>query len=262
MSELSPRMSWTYPSRDEDPWWDRFVDFVRSMDASGFAAREDRNVILSGGGTLSWDAGSAGLEWTQPFRFFSPSTGYFTLVAPAVLAPADGEVIRFDIVRHPGMSNQVAAEVAPYAENTDNSMLLGVRYGGYFYFRTGLSIADGTVIAADDFWQGGGGGFSVANTMVDVVGPAVYAASTRQTILCDPTGGAITVNLPPLVGLDGLPIEIINITSDVTPITVAADGVEQIISSFGATATFELNTPNERRYIRASEAHGAWIVTG
>jgi len=107
-----------------------------------------------------------------------------------------------------------------------------------------------------------GGAQTIATTMVDVVGPAAYAAAARQTILCDPSGGAITINLPPLVGLDGFLIEIINVTPDVTPITVAADGAEQVISSFGSTPTFELNTPNERRYIRASEAQGAWIVTG
>lgn len=155
MPEFSPRMNWPFPSREEDPWWDKFVAFVRSTDASSFAAREDRNLIMSGGGTLTWDAGS--LTWTEPFRVFSPSTGFFTLITANTLAVADGQVIRAEIVRHPGQNNSVAAEVAAFAQNTDNSVVIGLRRGDYFYFRTGQAIAAGTSIDSDDFFTGGGG---------------------------------------------------------------------------------------------------------
>lgn len=156
MPEFSPRMIWPFPSREEDPWWDKFVAFVRSADASSFASREDRNLIMSGGGTLTWDSWS--LTWTEPFRVFSPSTGFFTLIAANTLAVADGEVIRAEIVRHPGQNNSVAAEVAAFAQNTDNSLILGLRQGDYFYFRTGRAIADGAIVDAEEFWSGGGAG--------------------------------------------------------------------------------------------------------
>lgn len=156
MSEESPRMSWPFPSREDEPWYDRFVDFVRSMDASGFASREDRNLILSGGGTLTW-TGSA-LTWTEAFRVFSPSTGFYTLIAATTIAVADGQVIRAEIVRHPGQNNSVAAEAAAFALNTDNSLVLGLRVGSSFHFRSGQAIQSGTTVDAEDFFAGGGGG--------------------------------------------------------------------------------------------------------
>ena len=156
MPEFSPRMSWPFPSREERPWFDAFVNLLRSMDASGFASREDRNIILSGGGTITWNT-TTGLTWTTSFRVFSPSTGFFTLLAPTTVALADGEVAKFDVVRAPGQNRSVAVTAAPYADNTDNSMLLGMRVGDSFFFRSGQAINNGTSIADEDFFSGGGG---------------------------------------------------------------------------------------------------------
>lgn len=107
-----------------------------------------------------------------------------------------------------------------------------------------------------------GGAQTIATTMVQVTGPNTYVAAILQTILADPSGGAITVELPPTTGFNGQLIEVVNITSDVTPITIEAFAGENIIGDFGAATTYEMNTPNERRYLRASEALNAWIVTG
>lgn len=158
MSETSPRMGWTYPSQHDDPWFDGFVDFVRATDASGFAAREDRNLILTGGGLLSWSPGGSGLTWSEAFLVFSPSTGFFTRIVANSLAPADGQVIRAEITRHPGQNVNVAAEVANIALNTDDSLILGLRVGTNFIFRNAMIMQAGTVIEAEDFFSGGGGG--------------------------------------------------------------------------------------------------------
>lgn len=156
MAEHSPRMDWPFPSAEEDPWYERFVSFVRSADASGFASREDRNLMFFGGGTITWSGGS--LTWTEPFRVFSPSTGFSTLIAATTLALTDGQVIRAEIVRHPGQNNSVAAEVAGFANNTDNSLLLGTRQGTTFYFRSGQAILDGVTIESEDLFAGGAQG--------------------------------------------------------------------------------------------------------
>lgn len=186
MSELSPRMEWTFPSEEEDPWYDRFVDFIRSLDASGFAAREDRNIILSGGGTISWSTG-AGLTWTSPFQIFSPSTGFFTQLQPTTVVLADGEVIRFNIVRHPGQNNNVAPVAAPYAENTDNSMLLGMRVGDNFYFRSGQAMGDGDSLSELELFGGGANNFSW-KTIPE--GVSVTIPENQQMVLV----GGITIN--------------------------------------------------------------------
>lgn len=144
MAEQSPRMQWPFPSEDADPWFDAFVDFVRGLDASGFAGREDRNLILAGGGTLTWNAGGPGLNWSAPLIIFSPSTGFHVQLQPATLNPADGEVIRFDTVRNPGQNTNVTPEVASIAKNTDNSVILAVRIGTKIYFRNGTIMSDGS----------------------------------------------------------------------------------------------------------------------
>jgi hypothetical protein len=106
-----------------------------------------------------------------------------------------------------------------------------------------------------------GGASTVAQAMPLVTGPAVFGAAARDTVQCNPVGGAITVNLPPALGLTGFLIEVVNITTDVTPITVQANGADNIISDVGTTPSIVMNTPNERRYLR-SNGTNAWIVTG
>lgn len=157
MSELSPRVAWPFPSRDTDPWFDAFVDLIRAQDATAFAHREDRNLILSGGGLLTWSA-AGGLTWDAAFQIFSPSTGFFTRLVPATLVPADGEVIRAEIVRAPGLNRNVNAEVAGIAQNTNDSLILGMRVGTSFYFRNGAVIKDGESMDAEDLFGGGSGG--------------------------------------------------------------------------------------------------------
>jgi hypothetical protein len=151
-------MLWPYPEQHQDPWYEVFVDLIRALDASGFAAREDRNIILTGGGTLSWLPTTSGLTWTEDFLVFSPSTGFFSRIVADDLQPADGQVIRAEIIRHPGQNTNVAAEVANIAKNTDDSFLLGIRLGSNFIFRNGMILQSGTVIQAEDFFSGGGGG--------------------------------------------------------------------------------------------------------
>ena len=107
-----------------------------------------------------------------------------------------------------------------------------------------------------------GGAVVLATTMVSVIGPASYNANYRDSVLVDPSGGAVTIVLPTVVGFDGWLIEVINLTSDVTPITIQASNPQNIISELGTQPTYEMNTPNERRYLRASVANSAWILTG
>lgn len=106
-----------------------------------------------------------------------------------------------------------------------------------------------------------GGAGSVAQTMISVVGPATYGASAQETVQCDPTGGAILINLPAALGLTGLLIEVINLTPSVNTITIQANGADNIVSDVGTTPSIVMNTPNERRYLR-SNGTNAWIVTG
>jgi hypothetical protein len=181
VANSSPRMLWPYPEQRQDPWYEVFVDLIRALDASGFAAREDRNLILTGGGLMSWFPGGAGLTWDSDFLVFSPSTGFFSRIVANSLAPDDGQVIRAEIVRHPGQNVNVAAEVASIAKNTDDSLILGIRLGTNFIFRNGMIIQTGTVIPAEDFWSGGGGGGGGLAGAFKYVAPSEYISVPSHT---------------------------------------------------------------------------------
>lgn len=102
-----------------------------------------------------------------------------------------------------------------------------------------------------------GGGAFVHNAVV--VGPAVVAAVIQETKKCDPTLGAITVNLPLAAGSTGQQVKVVNVTNSVTPITVAATGGEQILDAGGAlSASVALNTPRESVLLESDGTK--WVV--
>lgn len=158
MTVNSARMGWPYPSRDDDPWYDAFEDFVQAVDASGFAHREDRSIIWSGGGTLSWDLGTETLEWTGTISVYSPlSSRLIQIAADSLVDIIDGEVIYTTLTRQP-LSNQTATLTkGNQVPSNDNAMALAVRIGDVIFFRTGFSLGDGDTSAGVAPLPGGGG---------------------------------------------------------------------------------------------------------
>lgn len=181
MADLSPRMLWPFASENQDPWHDAYVDQLRAQDASGFAAREDRNLILAGGGTLTWNT-VTGLTWTSAFLVWSPSTGFFSVLVPSTLLPLAGQIIRAEITRAPGQNVNVLPEVANIALNTDNSLVLGLRSGTNFIFRNGALIKNGTTIEAEDLFGGGGGDDNFSYKVV-VVDKSVTVPEHQQMVV-------------------------------------------------------------------------------
>ena len=47
------KMAWPYPTENQDPWWDAYVSLMTAMDASGFASREDRSIVVMEGGRIT-----------------------------------------------------------------------------------------------------------------------------------------------------------------------------------------------------------------
>jgi len=191
VAELSPRMEWPFPSENEDPWYARYRDQIRAQDASGFASREDRNLVLTGGGTLTWST-TTGLTWDSPFLVWSPSTSFFTQLVANTLLPTNGQIIRAEIVRAPGANRNVAAEVANIAANTNDSLVLGLRSGTNFVFRNGFIIKNGTTITAEDLFSGGGGAAGGENFSYKVVvlGNSVTVPENQQMVV----SGGITID--------------------------------------------------------------------
>jgi len=144
MAEQSPRMAWTYPSSEDDPWYSPFQDFVIAADGSGFAHREDRSIIWAGGGTISWDLGTETLDWTGEIRVYSPLSGKLMSVdAGSIVGWADGEIVYLELTRLALANVTKALQKSTALPSNDDVMAFAVRIGDAIYFRTGISLSDG-----------------------------------------------------------------------------------------------------------------------
>lgn len=140
------QMIWPYPNKDSDPWFEAFETMVAAMDASGYAAREDRNIIFGGGGDVIWDAGTGTLTWADPIVAYSMISG-FKLSAPAgSLIVPDNQVIYINLTRHPQTNASLAVTTASTVPNTDAAMILAVRVGATIYWRWGSKIETGETL--------------------------------------------------------------------------------------------------------------------
>lgn len=158
MSEFSPRMGWTYPTAEDDPWFDTFVTFVEGVDSSSFAHREDRSIVWAGGGTLSWTLSTETLAWTDTINVYSPLGGRLLQVAAGSIAGwQEGEVVYLSLVRQVLANTTVTLTKALQVPSNDDAMALAVRVGGSIFFRTGISLGDGDSVAGVAPVAGGSG---------------------------------------------------------------------------------------------------------
>ena len=87
------QMIWPFPDKDSDPWFEAFSSMVTAMDASGYAAREDRNIIFGGGGDVTWDAGTSTLSWVAPIVAYTMISGFRLSVPAGFIIVTDTQVI-------------------------------------------------------------------------------------------------------------------------------------------------------------------------
>jgi len=196
MSEQSPRMNWTYPGREDDPWYDGFKDLVIAVDGSGFASREDRSIVWAGGGTISWDLGAETLTWTDTISIYSPMSGKLMQIsAGTVTSWSDGEVVFLDLTRQVLVNTGKTLQKGTTVQSSDDAMALAIRIGDRVYFRTGFSLGDG---------------------QSSTVGVAPFPATPTST---DPD--AIHVNVA--AEIDGITAKATPTVSDILVIEDAAD---------------------------------------
>lgn len=55
-----------------------------------------------------------------------------------------------------------------------------------------------------------------------------YMAQYNETVKVDPSGGAVTIVLPTPIGVEGQRVNVKNVTTDTTPITVQSVGAETL----------------------------------
>jgi hypothetical protein len=137
------KMIWPFPAKDSDPWYEGFASMVAAMDASGYASREDRNILLSEGGSVSFTASSGLLSWAGAIVLLSPIAPFKLTIPAGSVTLLDGQRLYVNVTRSPATNVSLAAMVADGIPNTNDAMLIAVRSGSDVYFRNGSRISDG-----------------------------------------------------------------------------------------------------------------------
>lgn len=206
----SSRMRWPYPSRDQDPWFDTFESMVSAIDASGYAAREDRELVMGGGGAVSFTASTGVLSWTEALDIYSTIRGNKLSLSAGSVSLQDGELFYVDLVRSPTDNFLVTPVVAGRVPTSDTAYVIGVRVGTGVYFRFGTMISDGETV--NIFGAGGGAAFTdtyerhasftipdgSSTTQEATVGCVIYPGSIiglSAEITEAVTAGTITINV-------------------------------------------------------------------
>jgi len=139
-------MIWPFPAKDVDPWFETFDAMVDAMDASGYAAREDRHITFAQGGVFTFDATTNVLAWDGTLELLSPIAGFRNDVpanSPTGVIIREGEALYVNVVRNPVSNVSLTTFVAPTVPNTDDAMIVCIRRNNACYFRNGARIVDG-----------------------------------------------------------------------------------------------------------------------
>jgi hypothetical protein len=167
---LTPRTQIPYPASNERDWDATFVSMVNAIDTSLFAAREDRNILILGGGTMTFNATTSVLSWGADIQLLSPISGYITTLPSGSVTIPDNYYFYVRITRSPTSNITVSAQVGASVPNLvagDDQVLIGYRKGTIVHFREGFLIGDGqSKIVFDNTTPGGS-----SNLGGDTIGP-------------------------------------------------------------------------------------------
>jgi len=136
------RMNWPYPSESQDPWFDAFVSLLSAIDASGYASREDRNLVLLGGGLFTFSASANEISWSAQIKILCPTTGLVgTMGAPtSPFTLLDGQVMYVNLTRNLQTNLELVPQMSNQVPSSDNALLLAIRSGNSVYFRNGAVL--------------------------------------------------------------------------------------------------------------------------
>ena len=272
MSDSTPRMAFPYPSRDEDPWYDTFQVFTLALDAAGYAHREDRSILYTGGGTLSWTLGTSTFTWTDTMQIMSPIGGRRISISANSIVVAEGQVVYTTLTRQPLENLTASLSVANQLPSSNTVVALAIRYGGVLYFRTGMSLQDGNTVEGLSPVPGGGGGGYVdiggtysyveaATPVEEVVGQTPFDASTaagatiilKVTVTPVLTSGNCSIKFYDLgpVGTPGAP-------RLVSTLTTSTSGGPQVLQQ---TLTAVASSPTTNEIIEANYVYEVVVTS-
>ncbi len=161
----SPRLDWPYPDEYQDPWYTPFAAMVDAMDASGYASREDRQIVFTDGGVWSFSINNTNnlgtLTWSAAFNIPSPITGFLETVEASAVQLQDGQSFYVELVRGTVGNVVLQPNVATQIPTDDNALLICLRKGAMLYFRNGKVLTNGDTNIALFTSNSGGSAFRV-----------------------------------------------------------------------------------------------------
>ena len=142
---LTPKLGLVYPNDQNRNYYATFVALVNALDLGIYSRVEDANLIFSGGGTFSWNAGTGVLSWSSTIDILSPVVGKNWTVAAGSATLADGQVAFVTLSRAPSVNTSVTIEVADNLSSVHYNLglLLFHRRGTVLYCRTGRTMESG-----------------------------------------------------------------------------------------------------------------------
>jgi hypothetical protein len=228
-------MLWPFPNKDSDPWFEMFESMVTAMDSSGYAAREDRNIIFGGGGDVNWDSGTSTLTWTQPIVAYSMIAGFRLSIAAGSIVVADTQVLYITLTRNPINNASLTVVPAGSVPNSNDAMAIAVRVGTTLYFRWGSKIETGETLnlfgvpgsasAADTYEREATFGVPIGASLDEatlgriLVQGSLIGLSAEITLPV--TGGTVTVNVK-VNGVVKLTVVLSTVDSVLNQTTVAS----------------------------------------
>ena len=139
----TPRIGIEYPAENQRAWWDIFVNGMNQIDSALFANREDRNILMFGGGSVSWNAVSGELSWGSDIRLISPYKGYVGTISAGSITLSSGQFFYVNMVRLPSGNFSLTPIIGGKMPEGNNAFAIAFCYGTSIYFRNGRSLDNG-----------------------------------------------------------------------------------------------------------------------
>lgn len=133
----TPGVEHPYPEKHQDPFYDAFVAFAKSIDAADHAARDQRNLAVMPTGTLS--VGPSGtVTWSAKLALHHALTGILAEIPTAAsgVQLADGQTAYTEVVRAPQGAYEASLTVTSGdVPDSDRAVAMFQRIGALVWVR-------------------------------------------------------------------------------------------------------------------------------
>lgn len=136
----------TFPAEDQDPYFKTISSFYGQLDTAVWNNRLRSNLIIAGGGTLSWNSGTGLLSWTSDFGLKHLSSGF---LIEYVYGPdnvnreasiLEGQILYGKFASSISESQKRNLFVADSLPAGEDNIVLAWRYSGNLYFQNGIIL--------------------------------------------------------------------------------------------------------------------------